>query len=52
MVFAVITNWAGGEKMEVLFTSEVDAINFVLGSSEWLDANPMEWMEVREVKVF
>lgn len=52
MVFAVITNWAGGEKVEALFADEVDAINFILSSSDWLNARPMEWMEVSPMKIF
>ena len=51
MVFAVITNWPGGEKIDALFGSEEDAVNFILSSSEWLDANPMENMEVVPMRV-
>jgi hypothetical protein len=51
MVFAVITNWASGEKVDALFASEEDAVNFILASSGWLNAHPMEWMEVVPMRV-
>jgi hypothetical protein len=51
MVFAVVTSFPGGEKVEALFAREQDAVNFILSSSEWLDAHPMEGMEVVPMRV-